>query len=90
MSGSDFYAPERSITFGALYLNRQHGSFDGVVPALLAAYNAGPGNASRWMEQFPCQPDDPELFIEQITFSETQGYVKHVMANTWIYQAMEW
>jgi len=81
--------PERSITFGSLYLDRQFNSFGGVLPAVLAAYNAGPGNASRWMEQFPCEPDDPELFIEQITFSETRGYVKQVMTNAMIYEAME-
>ena len=89
MTGEDFYLPERSIAFGSLYLDRQYDSFDSVLPAVLAAYNAGPGNASRWMEEFPCESDDPELFIEQITFSETRGYVKHVMTNAMIYEAME-
>jgi len=87
LSGDDFYVPGLSIRFGARYLDRQYGSFDGVLPAVFAAYNAGPGNASRWMEDVPCEADDPELFIEQITFSETRGYVKHVLANAMLYQA---
>jgi soluble lytic murein transglycosylase len=85
LSGADFYDPVKSITFGSLYLNRQYTAFDESLVLTLCAYNAGPGNASAWMEDFPLEQDDPELFIEQIPLTETRGYVKHVMANSWIY-----
>ncbi|MBD3277056.1 MAG: transglycosylase SLT domain-containing protein, partial [Candidatus Aegiribacteria sp.] len=85
LSGNDFYVPEKSILYGSLYLARQYSAFDGSLVLTLSAYNAGPGNAAKWMDEFPLEEDDPELFIEQIPFVETRGYVKHVMANTWIY-----
>jgi len=88
LSGSDFFLPERSIHYGSLYLNRQFSAFDGSAVLALAAYNAGPGNASKWMDEFPLQDDDPELFIEQIPLTETRGYVKHVLANSWIYSEL--
>jgi hypothetical protein len=85
LSGSDFFVPEKSIRYGSLYLSRQYSAFNGSLVLALAAYNAGPGNAAKWMEEFPLEDGDPELFIEQIPLTETRGYVKHVMANTWIY-----
>lgn len=86
LSGDEFYVPTNSIRYGAIYLDRQFGSFDGSLPLALAAYNAGPGNASRWMDDFPMEPGDPELFIEQITLVETRRYVKLVLANTQLYE----
>ncbi|MCK5114968.1 MAG: lytic transglycosylase domain-containing protein [Candidatus Aegiribacteria sp.] len=88
LSGSDFFVPEKSIQYGSLYLARQFSAFNGSSVLALAAYNAGPGNAAKWMEAFPLEEDDPELFIEQIPLTETRGYVKHVMANTWIYSEL--
>ncbi len=88
LSGSDFFIPEKSIQYGSLYLARQFSAFDGSSVLALAAYNAGPGNAAKWMEAFPLEEDDPELFIEQIPLTETRGYVKHVMANAWIYSEL--
>ena len=85
LSGDDFYKPDKSILYGSLYLARQYSAFDGALVLTLAAYNAGPGNAAKWMEEFPLEDGDPELFIEQIPLTETRGYVKHVMANAWIY-----
>lgn len=85
LSGDDFYIPFNSILYGSLYLARQNSAFNGSSVLALAAYNAGPGNAAKWMEAFPLDLSDPELFIEQIPFTETRGYVKHVLANAWLY-----
>jgi len=85
LSGGDFFIPDRSILYGSIYLARQYQRYEGWELLALAAYNAGPGNASRWMEEFPFEAEDPELFIEQIPFTETRGYVKHVLANSLIY-----
>lgn len=85
LSGDDFFVPEYSLRYGSIYVNRQMNSF-GHSPLFLAAYNAGPGNASRWVETHGWDPDDPELFIEQITFRETRLYVKNVQRSVWIYE----
>lgn len=88
LSGDDFYVPDRSILYGSIYLDRQLSRFEGSEMLALAAYNAGPGNAVRWIGDFPPEEGDPELFIEQIPLTETRHYVKAVMANAWIYGAL--
>jgi hypothetical protein len=85
LSGDDFFTPEYSLRYGSMYVDRQMNSF-GHSPLFLAAYNAGPGNASRWVAAQGWDPDDPEMFIEQITFRETRLYVKNVQRSVWIYE----
>ncbi len=52
---------------------------------LLAAYNAGPGNLSRWREEADAE-EDPLLFIESLPYGETRAYIEKVLANYWIYR----
>lgn len=51
---------------------------------VLAAYNAGPGNLSRWLPAARHR-DDPFLFIEAIPIDETRDYVRQVLAYSWVY-----
>lgn len=51
---------------------------------VLAAYNNGPGNLSRWLPGARHQ-GDPFLFIESIPVNETRAYVQRVLAYSWIY-----
>lgn len=87
LSGSDFFVPEYSLLYGSIYVDRQMSRF-GHSPLFLAAYNAGPGNATRWVNTHGWDPQDPELYIEQITFRETRLYVKNVQRSVWIYERM--
>jgi len=86
LTEEEFYVPENSVRYGALYINRQYEGFGGVEPLYLAAYNAGPGNARRWVDMHGWDPGDPELYIEQITYRETRMYVKKVLRSAWIYE----
>lgn len=52
---------------------------------MAVAYNAGPGNLSRWKKQLK-HIDDPLLFIESIPSAETRAFVERVMVNYWIYR----
>ena len=74
----DLARPRVSLRFGAYYLGRQVQGFDDHLPAALAAYNGGPGNASRWLQT---AGPDPDLFLEGITFAETRAYVELVLEN---------
>jgi peptidoglycan lytic transglycosylase len=54
-----------------------------------AAYNAGPNNAKKWLNNNgdPRSPAcDPIDWIEQIPFNETRNYVMRVIENTQIYR----
>jgi soluble lytic murein transglycosylase len=77
--------PSYSMRLGEDYLiylmDRQNGNLFG----LTAAYNAGLGNLSRWLERQEGN-NDPMLFIESLPFHETRDYVKRVMVNMWMYQ----
>lgn len=53
--------------------------------SLAIAYNAGPGNLSRWKDRQE-RIEDPLLFIETIPFSETRAFVERVLANFWMYR----
>ncbi|MBN1434705.1 lytic transglycosylase domain-containing protein [Candidatus Fermentibacterales bacterium] len=85
LTAEQFYDPYQSVRYGIIYINRQYESFAREVPLFVAAYNAGPGNASRWRDMHGYDPRDPELYLEQITYRETRIYVKKVMRSGWIY-----
>jgi soluble lytic murein transglycosylase len=67
-----------SLEFGSAFLQRMLGDFRGRLVPALAAYNAGGGNASRWLSRWG---DDPDVLVEEIPFAETQTYVRTVYSN---------
>jgi soluble lytic murein transglycosylase len=69
----DLYRPIVSVSLGAHYLREQRDRFGGDLYAALAAYNAGPGNAVAWKE---LAPDDPDLFLEVLRFSQPRDYIR--------------
>ena len=52
---------------------------------LLAAYNGGPGNLSRWMDGD--NRSDPLLFLESLPIRETRDYVQAVLLHYWMYRS---
>lgn len=78
--------PGYSLELGQRYLLQLSGqeNVQGNLIRLLAAYNAGPGNLSRWMPANGHR-EDPFLFMESIPFNETRAYVQRVLAYSWIY-----
>jgi soluble lytic murein transglycosylase len=82
---ADLYRPYVSLRFGTYYLAKQRERFDGRIDAALAAYNGGPGNAQRWLER---AGDDPDLFLEMITFGETRLYLQRILEHYAIYRAL--
>ena len=81
----DLYLPYVSLRFGTYYLAKQRDRFDGRIDVALAGYNGGPSNAQRWLE---AAGDDQDLFLETITFSETQLYVKRIEEHLAVYRAL--
>ncbi len=78
-----------NIKLGSHYLQSLIDDFDGSYILALAAYNAGPGRAYRWMRENgdPRNPSvDPVDWIEQIPFNETRNYVQRVLENLAVYR----
>ncbi len=78
--------PEINVHLGTRYFESLFGRFDGHLPLVLSAYNAGPNRARRWRE-LP-EAVDPELFTERIPYGETRDYVRHVLLHRAIYAAL--
>jgi soluble lytic murein transglycosylase len=75
---------------GTAELGDDINSFRGSYILAFVAYNAGPGRARQWIEQFgdPRNPKvDPIDWIERIPISETRNYVERVLENMQVYRA---
>lgn len=83
----DLTDPAFNIEVGQTYLEnlRDMGLTQGLLPKVVAAYNAGPGSVQRWNTALDDR-GDPLLFIESIPFKETRHYVEVVIRNFWMYQ----
>lgn len=57
----------------------------GLLPKVIAAYNAGPVPVGAWNAESR-DGGDPLLYIESIPFWETRGYVATVLRNYWMYE----
>ena len=57
------------------------------LPAVFAAYNAGPHQVEQW-RTFPEFEADGELFTERIPFRETRDYVKKLTRNRALYEGL--
>jgi len=66
-----------NIEVGAWYLRSLFDQFDGNRIAVLAAYNAGPGNARKWLDSGTW--DGTLEGIDQIPFGETRHYIQRVL-----------
>lgn len=75
--------PETNITLGTYYLAEMARRFDGSPWLAAAAYNAGPGKVSQWLEARGNLP--PDVFIDTMPFHETRAYVRRVLAFSVLY-----
>jgi soluble lytic murein transglycosylase len=80
---ASLYDPAINIPLGTQYLANLATRFNGSPWLASAAYNAGPGNAERWVDARGNL--DPEAFILTIPFNETRDYVTRVMSFATIY-----
>jgi soluble lytic murein transglycosylase-like protein len=83
----DITDPAFNFELGQTYLEilGNMGITSGLLPKVIAAYNAGPGSVLKWNTTLDDQ-GDPLLFIESIPYRETRQYVRVVMRNLWMYE----
>jgi soluble lytic murein transglycosylase len=89
-AASDLDRPAVNLEYGQSYLEklRDLPITGGLLPKVIAAYNAGPSPVARWNSEIR-DNGDPLLFIESIPFWETRGYVAIILRNYWIYEMRE-
>lgn len=86
-SYADLKSPPANIRLGSSYFRRMMNRFDNQTALAVMAYNAGPGNVSKWLRRQGTLPMDE--FIESIPLWETRGYVKRVMRSAHIYDHLD-
>jgi soluble lytic murein transglycosylase len=81
--------PAYNALLGSTYLAAQLKRFEGSLVLAAAAYNAGGGNASKWISAYgdPRTGNvDPVVWVELIPFQETRKYVQRVLGNYVVYR----
>lgn len=73
---TDLFDPYINTALGAARLRMLLDEFDDQIPVALAGYNAGPNAAARWL---PPEPQDSDIWIENIPYNETRGYVQRIL-----------
>jgi len=68
--------PEINIKFGTWYLKQLEHQFNGNQVVMVAAYNAGPGNVSKWLQSGVW--DGTYVGIKNIPFGETRHYIQRI------------
>ncbi|MBN1310721.1 MAG: tetratricopeptide repeat protein [Anaerolineae bacterium] len=82
---SDLQRPYVSVAFGTWLLRDELDRFDDDIYTTLAAYNAGTGRAAEWQA---ASAGDPDLYVEVITFSEPQAYIRRIYEHYAAYRAL--
>ncbi len=79
--------PATNVAFGQAYMQylRDQSGTDGLLPRVIAAYNAGPAPVARWAAESRGD-GDPLLYIESVPYWETRGYIPIVLRNYWMYE----
>ena len=73
------FDPAIAVPLGAAYVRELLDRYGNQLDLSLAAYNAGPVSVARWM---PSQPIDADVWIENIPYTETRGYVEHISSTS--------
>jgi soluble lytic murein transglycosylase len=79
--------PANNLEFGQSYIEsiRDRSETGGMLPKVIAAYNAGPTPVGEWNLRAR-DNGDPLLYIESIPYWETRAYVATVLRNYWMYK----
>jgi soluble lytic murein transglycosylase len=77
-----------NVELGERYLEQtmEMGVISNCLIRTIMAYNAGPGNVTRWSTSVR-GGDDPLLFMEAIPSGQARVYTERVLSNVWIYHA---
>jgi len=75
--------PDSNIRLGTTYLGQMAERYGGNQVLATAAYNAGPHRVDAWLPEKGTI--DARVWIENIPFNETRGYVRRVLAADTIF-----
>lgn len=71
------YDPETNIKIGCWYIDKLRTQFNNNLELVIASYNGGSGNVSKWLKDKRYSDDGKNL--KDIPFEETRTYLKKVL-----------
>ncbi len=80
------YRPEINVHLGTRYVAQHMENYDGSLPSVFSAYNAG-SHRVEWWSEF-AEYEDEEIFTERIPYRETRDYVKILTRNRALYEGL--
>jgi soluble lytic murein transglycosylase-like protein len=86
VSAAQLNQPVINMEYGQSYMEllSTRSATGGLLPKVIASYNAGPVPIAAWNTRF--DQSDPLLYIESIPYWETRAYVPIILRNYWIYE----
>jgi soluble lytic murein transglycosylase len=79
---ADLLDPSVNVRLAAAYLRMLADRYSERLPVALAAYNAGPNAAERWLPETAL---DADVWIENIPYNETREYVQRVLWHSVVF-----
>lgn len=80
---AQLFDPAINIRLGTGYMAELSGQLKGHPALIIAGYNGGYGNVSRWLNERGDLPLD--LWVEDIPYGQTRDYTKRVLSSFWAY-----
>lgn len=82
----DLYDAETNIELGTKYFSNLIKYYSGNYNLAIAAYNAGIGNVTKWINEGTIKSDGSD--IQNIPFKETNNYVRKILKNYKVYKEL--
>jgi soluble lytic murein transglycosylase len=79
------FDPAIAVPLGAIQLRELLDHYHEQLVLALAAYNAGSAAVAHWL---PARTTDADVWIENIPYNETRGYVQHILEHIVAFAAM--
>jgi soluble lytic murein transglycosylase len=77
------FEPDVAVRLGSAYMADLSQKVSGHPALIIAGYNGGWGNVSRWLDETKTR--DFDLFVEDIPYGQTRKYTKRVLSTYWAY-----
>lgn len=84
-STEQLFDPAVNVKLGAAHLRELLDRY-GRVAVALAAYNAGPRAAERWL---PVRPLNVDVWVENIPYNETRNYIQKIFWHSLVFEWLE-
>ena len=85
ISEENLLNPEENIKIGMKYYSYLTDYFNKNEFLAILAYNAGPGNIEKWMNNPSISSEEIDIFVENVPYLETKNYIKKILSSYWMY-----